>query len=102
MKTEDIKVEVDGKEQTFTVRSPSLTDQREAQQAYNTAFTDAIKSNSVVRAKMDDVLEDQGLWNKEKQKKYESLQEELLEGEKRLAKGGFALIDAKKHLRCEM
>ena len=96
MKTEDIKVEVDGKEQTFTVRSPSLTDQREAQKAYNTAFTDAIKSNSVVRAKMDDVLEDQGLWNKEKQKKYESLQEELLEGEKRLAKGGFALIDAKK------
>jgi hypothetical protein len=96
MKTEDIKVEVDGKEQTFTVRSPSLTDQREAQKAYNTAFTDAIKSNSVVRAKMDDVLEDQGLWNKEKQKKYEKLQEELLEGEKKLAKGGFALIDAKK------
>ena len=57
MKTEDIKVEVDGKEQTFTVRSPSLTDQREAQKAYNTAFTDAIKINSVVRAKMD-ILED--------------------------------------------
>ena len=45
---------------------------------------------------MDDVLEDQGLWNKDKQKKYEKLQEELLEGEKRLAKGGFSLIEAKK------
>jgi len=96
MKTEDIKVEIDGKEKTFTVRSPSLVDQREAQKAYNTAFTDAIKSNSVVRAKMDDVLEDQGLWNKDKQKKYEKLQEELLEGEKKLAKGGFSLIEAKK------
>jgi len=96
MKTEDIKVEIDGEEKTFSVRSPSLADQREAQKAYNTAFTDAIKSNSVVRAKMDDVLEDQGLWNKEKQKKYEKLQEELLEGEKRLAKGGFSLIEAKK------
>ena len=96
MKTEDIKVEIDGKEKTFTVRSPSLADQREAQKAYNTAFTDAIKSNSVVRAKMDDVLEDQGLWNKEKQKKYETLQEQLLDGEKRLAKGGFSLIEAKK------
>jgi hypothetical protein len=96
MKTEDIKVEIDGEEKTFSVRSPSLADQREAQKAYNTAFTDAIKSNSVVRAKMDDVLEDQGLWNKDKQKKYEKLQEELLEGEKRLAKGGFSLIEAKK------
>jgi hypothetical protein len=96
MKTEDIKVEVDGEEKTFSARSPSLADQREAQKAYNTAFTDAIKSNSVVRAKMDDVLEDQGLWNKDKQKKYEKLQEELLEGEKRLAKGGFSLIEAKK------
>ena len=96
MKTEDIKVEIDGEEKTFSVRSPSLADQREVQKAYNTAFTDAIKSNSVVRAKMDDVLEDQGLWNKDKQKKYEKLQEELLEGEKRLAKGGFSLIEAKK------
>jgi len=96
MKSEDIKVEIDGQEKTFTVRSPSLADQREAQKVYNTAFTDAIKSNSVVRAKMDDVLEEQGLWNKEKQNKYESLQQELFDGEKRLAKGGFALTEAKK------
>lgn len=96
MKKEEIKIEIDGNEKTFIVRSPSLADQREAQKAYNTAFTDAIKSNSVVRAKMDDVLEDQGLWNKEKQKKYETLQQELFDGEKRLAKGGFSLTDAKK------
>ena len=91
MKTEDFKVEIDGEDKTFMVRSPSLTDQREAQKVYNTAFTDAIKSNSVVRAKMDDVLEDQGLWNKEKQAKYDNLQQELNDGEKRLAKGGFSL-----------
>jgi hypothetical protein len=96
MKTEDFKVEVDGEEKSFTARSPSLSDQREAQKVYNTAFTDAIKSNSVVRAKMDDVLEDQGLWNKDKQIKYENLQQELNDGEKRLAKGGFSLTDAKK------
>lgn len=82
MKKEEFKIEIDGTEKTFVVRSPSLADQREAQKVYNTAFTDAIKSNSVVRAKMDDVLEEQGLWNKEKQKKYESLQQELFDGEK--------------------
>ena len=44
---------------------------------------------------MDDLLEEQGLWNKEKQAKFSTLQQELLDGEKRLAKGGFGLKDAK-------
>jgi hypothetical protein len=96
MKTEEFKVTINNEEKIFLVRSPSLQDQREAQKVYNRAFTDAIKSNSVVRAKMDDVLEEQGLWNKEKQAKYTELQEELLAGEKKLAKGGFSITEAKK------
>jgi hypothetical protein len=96
MKTEDFKVVVGEETKTFMVRSPSLTDQREAQKVYNHAFTDAIKSKSVVRAKMDDLLEEQGLWNEDKQKEYNDLQKELLEGERKLAKGGFALSEAKK------
>jgi len=96
MKTEDFKVNIDGEEKTFSVRSPSLNDQREGQKVYNQAFTDAIKSKSVVRAKMDDLLEEQGLWNAEKQADYTRLQQELLEGERKLAKGGFALSEAKK------
>ena len=96
MKTEDFKVNIDGEEKTFSVRSPSLNDQREGQKVYNQAFTDAIKSKSVVRAKMDDLLEEQGLWNSEKQADYTRLQQELLEGERKLAKGGFALSEAKK------
>jgi hypothetical protein len=49
----------------------------------------------VVRAKLDDLLEDQGLWNAEKQAKFTSLQKELLDGEKRLAKGGFSVNEAR-------
>jgi hypothetical protein len=95
MKTKTFKTTVDSVEKEFLVRSPSLNDQREAQKVYNQAFTDAIKSKSVVRAKLDDLLEDQGLWNDEKQAKFTSLQKELLEGEKKLAKGGFSLNEAK-------
>ena len=95
MKTENFSVVVDNAEKHFTVRSPSLNDQREGQKVYNQAFTDAIKSKSVVRAKMDDLLEEQGLWSPEKQAKFSTLQQELLDGEKRLAKGGFGLKDAK-------
>jgi len=95
MKTKTFKATIDGNEKEFLVRSPSLNDQREAQKIYNQAFTDAIKSKSVVRAKLDDLLEDQGLWNAEKQAKFTSLQKDLLDGEKRLAKGGFGLNEAK-------
>ena len=49
----------------------------------------------MVRAKLDDLLEDQGLWNDEKQAKFTLLQKELADGEKRLAKGGFSLNEAK-------
>jgi hypothetical protein len=95
MKTKTFKLEVDGVEKEYLVRSPTLENQREAQKVYNQDFTDAIKSKSVVRAKLDDLLEDQGLWNDEKQAKFTELQRELLEGEKRLAKGGFSLNEAK-------
>jgi hypothetical protein len=95
MKTKTFKATIDGTEKEFLVRSPSLNDQREAQKVYNQAFTDAIKSKSVVRAKLDDLLEDQGLWNAEKQAKFTSLQKELLDGEKRLAKGGFSVNEAR-------
>jgi hypothetical protein len=95
MKTKTFTATVDGVEKEFLVRSPSLTDQREAQKVYNQAFTDAVKSKSVVRAKLDDLLQDQGLWNDEKQVKFTTLQRELLEGEKKLAKGGFSLNEAK-------
>jgi hypothetical protein len=95
MKTKNFKAKINDQEREFLVRLPSLNDQREAQKVYNQAFTDAIKSKSVVRAKLDDLLQDQGLWNDEKQAKFSSLQKELLEGEKRLAKGGFSVNEAK-------
>jgi hypothetical protein len=95
MKTKTFKATVDGVEKEFLVRTPSLQDQREGQKVYNQAFTDAVKSKSVVRAKLDDLLKDQGLWDNDKQAKFTALQRELLEGEKRLAKGGFGLNEAK-------
>jgi hypothetical protein len=43
-KTFTAQVGTEKTEKEFLVRSPSLTDQREAQKVYNKAFTDAIKS----------------------------------------------------------
>lgn len=95
MKTKLFTTKIDNQDKEILVKTPSLNDQREAQKVYNQAFTDAIKSKSVVRAKLDDLLKDQGLWSDEKQAQFNLLQKEILEGEKRLAKGGFSINEAK-------
>jgi len=96
MKTKTFTAMVNEQKVDLMVRSPSIHDQREAQKVYNQAFTDAVKSKAVVRAKLDDLLQDQGLWNDEKQVKFNTLQQQILDGERRLAKGGFSLKEAKQ------
>jgi hypothetical protein len=96
MKTKTFTAMVNEQKVDLMVRSPSINDQREAQKVYNHAFTDAVKSKAVVRAKLDDLLQDQGLWNDEKQAKFSTLQQQILDGERRLAKGGFSLKEAKQ------
>jgi len=93
---------------TLAVRSPSLQDQREATKVYNQAFSEALKAKAVVRAKLDDLLVDQGLWDESKQTKFNRLQSSILENERKLARGGISLNEAKsvaiemKRLRAEL
>lgn len=95
MKTRTFSAIVDGKERQMMVRSPSLQDQREATKVYNQSFSEALKAKAVVRAKLDDLLVEQGLWDGIKQAKFTELQSEILDGERKLAKGGISLTDAK-------
>jgi len=96
MKTRTFTLKIDNQDVEFLVRSPSLQDQREATKVYNQAFTEALKSKAIVRAKLDDLLVDQGLWDSTKQTKFTELQSKILEGEKKLAKGGITLFKAKE------
>jgi hypothetical protein len=96
MKNRTFEVNIDGKNISLAVVSPSLDDQREATKVYNTAFSDALKAKAVVRAKLDDLLVEQGLWDERKQNKFTELQSKVLDGERKLAKGGISLSEAKK------
>jgi hypothetical protein len=96
MKTQSFVVKVEDKDVNLEVRSPSLQDQREASKVYNQAFSDALKAKAVVRAKLDDLLKDQGLWDDTKQAKFNELQSIVLQNERKLAKGGIPLSEAKK------
>jgi hypothetical protein len=96
MKDKTFTVKINDTDTSVTIVSPSLKDQNEARKVYNNAFTEALKSKAVVRARLDDLLVDQGLWDDNKQQKFDTLQREILEGEKRLAKGGIPLSQAKE------
>lgn len=95
MNEREFSVKIEDKDVKFLVRSPSFKNQREAQKVYNTAFTDAIKSDAVVRAKMEDVLREQGIWNDGKEKELTELQNEIIKAERVLAQGGISLKKAK-------
>jgi len=108
MLTDKFNMNVEGVDQEFLIKTPSLADQREAQKVYNQAFSDAVKSGCIVRARLDDLLKEQGLWDDQKQIRFNTLQQQILDGEKSLSKGGISLKSAKeiaikiKRLREEM
>jgi hypothetical protein len=89
------KVNIDGKDIELEIKAATLIDQRESQKVYNQAFSDAVKSGSIVRAKLDDLLKEQGLWDDKKEIQFKTLQKQILESEKKLAKGGISLKTAK-------
>lgn len=96
MKNNTFTASVEGKDVEFLVRTPSVQDHQNATQAYNQAFSDAIRSRAIVRAKIDEVLKEQGLWDDSKQMKLDQMQREILEMERKLAKGGISLSEAKE------
>lgn len=96
MSEESFKIVIDGKTQEFRVRSPNLNDNREAQKVYNTTFNDAVQSNAILRDKLNDFMKQQGLWDDAKEAELTSLQKEILEGERALAKGGIKLSQARQ------
>jgi hypothetical protein len=95
MKTRTFKTIVDGKDREMSIRSPSLQDQKEGTKVYNQSFSEALKAKAVVRARLDDILVEQGLWDAVKQAQFTKYQSDILENERKLAKGGISLSEAK-------
>ncbi len=94
------KVTVDGKEVEVAVLRPDRKAQDAAQLAYNRAFRLAVKpedgkAGAIVRGALEGVLREQGIWDDARQKELEKLNKALLDGEKKLARGGIRLSAAR-------
>lgn len=90
------KVEVDGKDTELAIVKPNVKVSKNAQLAYNASFAEAVKSGALLKAKLQDVLIDQGVWSHAKQEQTDSLIQEINDNEQKLARGGIKLADAKK------
>jgi len=83
-------------EREFAVRKPTGEHQREGQKVYNRAFTDAVSSGCILRAKLDEFMREQGMWNDKKQTQLTELNRKINNGERRLQAGGFEFDEAVK------
>jgi hypothetical protein len=85
---------VDDKEYAILDISAELG--RKALAEYNRAFSSAVKSGAVLRATLQNILKEQGVWSEAKQKQYEELTENIGKTETKLAKGGIKLKEARE------
>ena len=76
------------------VEKPTQQHQRDAQLHYNKIFKERVLGGTLLRLQIDDVLRDRNILTEERKTKAERLNKKLIEGEVRLAKGGFRKSEA--------
>lgn len=88
-------VKVDGQDVELAVISPTAEQRTHSKIEYNKAVRKALEAGQLLRAKLDDYLEKQNLWDKEAQDKYEELQKDLSDKIKRLNAGKIKKSEAR-------
>ncbi len=86
----------DGKTVNVLLKSPGMQEYRDSQIEYNKAFRQALDSGALLRQKLSDHMEEQGIWDEEKQKKNDDYIDKIQAKEQALQAGGIKLSDAKE------
>ncbi len=93
---EVFSVDVDGKSVELKMNEPNLGQQQEALKVRNRTFYDSVESGAYLRVQIKDIMEKRDIWNEEKEMKYNTLQRQVTDADKRLQEGGFKLTEAKQ------
>ena len=84
-----------GHEQKYAVRVPTVDEIRKANAIRATAFNEALGRGDLLRDQLEIELRNRKLWNDKREQQYQTLRQEVLDGEYQLQKGGIRLSDAK-------
>ena len=79
---------MDDKDAVIVVFKPSAKQLRDAQIVASNTFAELVKSKTMVRAKLDEYMVEQGLWDDKKEQELKDLSKKINEGERKLAAGG--------------
>jgi len=89
-------VDLDGKKQEIYLQLPAAEENKSAQLAYNKAFKEALQSGAILRQKLQKVMNEQGIWDDDKEHLYQGILKDINAGEKELSKGGISLSEARE------
>ena len=85
----------DGNPVSVELATPGPAEFRDSQVEYNKAFRKALDSGALLRQKLSDYMEEQGIWNEEKQNKNDEFVAKISAKEDALNSGGIKLSEAK-------
>lgn len=88
--------DLQGNKVSVLIVKPAPQAYRDSQIAYNKAFRSALESGALLRQKLTDYMEEQGIWDDDKQKEYDDLLGEIGAKEEALNKGGIPIKEAKE------
>jgi hypothetical protein len=95
-KEKGFKFKLGDKELNLKIVRPSVKVLQEATKVYNRAYKEALDSGAMLRLKLDNYMEKQGLWDQDMEIKFKTLKAEINRAEKQILEGGFKLSDCKK------
>lgn len=96
MKKKTFEVVVGEKKLELAVVLPNNKQKNQAESVYNRAFKKAIDDKMFLRAKLKDIVIEQGLWDEEKQQQENEIRQKIAKLEYALQSGGKSLLDARK------
>jgi hypothetical protein len=85
----------DGKDIKVLLKTPTAQEYRDSQVEYNKAFRKALDSGALLRQKLSDYMEEQGIWDKQKQKQNDDFVKKITAKEEVLKRGGIRLSEAR-------
>tara|TARA_R100000808_G_scaffold23947_1_gene53957 strand:- start:4240 stop:5154 length:915 start_codon:yes stop_codon:yes gene_type:complete len=87
---------VDGHEQKYAVRVPTVEEIKKANAIRATSFNEALSRGDLLRDQLEGELRNRKLWNDKREAQYQTLRQEVLDGEFQLQKGGIRLSQARQ------
>jgi ribosomal protein L19E len=89
-------VDLDGESVDLCVVKPSAAVLQESQKVWNKTLTESLQSGAILRKKLDLLLEDQNIWNDEKEAEYSEMLKNISDKEAKLRKGGVTKAQGRK------